>query len=162
MVSYFVTLAFDQTSSALRPGMTASAQVVASEVDGALSVPSSAISRRGGTTTVTVVRGGRHVQQPVVAGIAGDSTTQILSGLNAGDRVAIAIPTASGGASATGLPTGRGAGGFGGGGGWVAAASAAEAEAASAAAARRRWRRMRRHVRWNAEHTSAQSGLRGS
>jgi macrolide-specific efflux system membrane fusion protein len=128
VVSYTVTLALDQSESGLKPGMTASAQVVVSQIDGVVTVPSSAISRRGIASTVTVVSGGKKSVRPVVTGITGDSTIQVISGLTAGQQVAIAIPTGSArGAGAGGLGggglrglgggLGGGGGGFGGGGG---------------------------------------------
>jgi multidrug efflux pump subunit AcrA (membrane-fusion protein) len=124
VVTYPVTLALDQSAAGLRPGMTASLQLVVSQVDGVVTVPASAISRRGPTATVTVVKGGRKSVQPVVTGVTGDSTVEIVSGLNAGQQVAIAIPTGtSGGATpgaglgGGGLRGGLGGGGLGGGGG---------------------------------------------
>src|SRR5205807_10177302 len=85
VVSYDVTFQLDQMSSRLRPGMTASAQVVVSQAQGAVTVPSAAIS----AGTVTVVRASKHVRQPVVTGVVGDNTTQVLSGLSPGDQVVI-------------------------------------------------------------------------
>ncbi|MGI8921883.1 MAG: efflux RND transporter periplasmic adaptor subunit [Solirubrobacteraceae bacterium] len=117
-VSYNVTVQLDQRASGLRTGMTASAQIVVKQVSDAINVSTSAISSRGGTTTVTVLRGGRQVVEPVTVGIAGDSTTQILSGLNSGEQVmlpTITSSSASGGAGGAGSG-GRLGGGFGGGG----------------------------------------------
>jgi multidrug efflux pump subunit AcrA (membrane-fusion protein) len=104
--------------------MTASAQLIVSQAQGAVSLPSAAISRSGGQTTVTVVRGGKDVVQPVVTGIVGDSATQIVSGLTAGEQVAIATATNLGGSAAAGGAAGglggatRALGGGGGGGGF--------------------------------------------
>jgi multidrug efflux pump subunit AcrA (membrane-fusion protein) len=125
VVSYDVTFALDQLDPSLRPGMTASAQVVTSSAAGAVSVPSMAISRIGGQSTVTVLRNGKDVVRPVVTGVAGDSDTQIISGLNVGEQVAIRTATnlgstgtsATGGFGARGLGGGlSGGGGLGGGG----------------------------------------------
>jgi hypothetical protein len=71
---------------------------------------------------VTLVRGSRRVVQPVVTGVVGDSTTQVLSGLKAGDQVAIRVAPAISSATSTagggrGLGGGGGLGGLGGGGG---------------------------------------------
>lgn len=119
VVSYQVTLVLDQLQSGLRDGMSATAQIVISQAQGAISVPSGAITTRGGASTVTVVRNGRQVPQTVVTGVVGDSTTQVLSGLTAGEQVAIPIVTVSSSSAAsttgTGTRTGTGAGGFGGG-----------------------------------------------
>ena len=112
VVSYDVTFRLDQLAHGLKVGMTASAKVVVAQASDAVNVPSAAISRRTGGATVTLVRGGTRIQQPVVAGIAGDSTTQILSGLRAGDQVAIAVAPASGlGALAGGAGARFGGGG---------------------------------------------------
>jgi multidrug efflux pump subunit AcrA (membrane-fusion protein) len=109
VVSYNVILDLDQSVGGLKPGMTASAQIMVSHVDGVVSVPSSAISRRGVGSTVTLVQGGKKRTQPVVTGVTGDSTTQILSGLSPGQQVAISIPTGT-----SGTTSGAGAGGGGG------------------------------------------------
>jgi macrolide-specific efflux system membrane fusion protein len=120
VVSYQVTLSLDQLQSGLRDGMSATAQIVVSQAQGAISVPSGAISARGGASTVTVVRNGKQVPQTVVTGVVGDSTTQVLSGLTAGQQVAIPIVTVSSSSATsttgTGTRTGAGAGGLGGGG----------------------------------------------
>lgn len=117
VVSYNVTFHLDQTSSRLRPGMTASATVVVSQASGAVTVPSAAIT--GGT--VTVVRNGKDTTQPVVTGVVGDSTTQVLSGLSPGEQVVITTNLNLGSnTTGTGGGFGGGAGGaavrFGGGG----------------------------------------------
>jgi macrolide-specific efflux system membrane fusion protein len=120
VVSYNVDFDLDQSEAGLKPGMTASAQVVVKEVSGAISVPTSAVSGRGAGATVTVVSGGKQTTRSVVTGMTGDSTTQIVSGLSAGDQVAIVIPTGggsgSGAAGAGGLRPAGGGGGPGGGG----------------------------------------------
>jgi macrolide-specific efflux system membrane fusion protein len=121
VVSYQVALKLDQLQSGLRDGMSATAQIVVSQAQGAISVPSGAITTRGGSSTVTVVRNGKQVPQLVVTGVVGDSTTQVLSGLAAGEQVAIPIVTVSSssstGTTGTGTRTGTGtAGGLGGGG----------------------------------------------
>jgi macrolide-specific efflux system membrane fusion protein len=120
VVTYPVTLALDQTAAGLKPGMTATAQVVISQVDGVVTVPTAAISRRGPISTVTVVNGGRRTVQTVVTGVTGDSAVEVVSGLTAGQQVAIAIPTGTSGGAATGGGLGGGGGfrgGLGGGGG---------------------------------------------
>jgi macrolide-specific efflux system membrane fusion protein len=127
VVSYDVTFALDQRDAGLRPGMTATAQVVVSRVQDAVTVPTSAISRRGGGTTVSLWKNGTSTPQPVVTGLAGDNTTQVISGLRAGQQVAIPIATSLGttgtaggglGARAGGGGLGLGLGGGGGGGGF--------------------------------------------
>jgi multidrug efflux pump subunit AcrA (membrane-fusion protein) len=124
-VSYDVTFQLDQMESGLKPGMSATAEVVIKQAEG-VNVPTSAIS--GGE--VTVERNGKQVRQRVVTGLAGNSSTIIVSGLQAGETVVLpAASTAS--SSATNLVSkfagraglggagagGAGAGGFAGAGG---------------------------------------------
>ncbi len=118
VVSYDVTFVLDQMDAGLKPGMSASAEVVVNQAEG-VNVPTSAIT----ASTVTVVRGGKHVRQRVVTGLAGNSTTIILSGLKAGETIVLpstsTTSTSSRGSSSSrlgggglgGLP-GAGAGAF--------------------------------------------------
>ncbi|WP_028060193.1 efflux RND transporter periplasmic adaptor subunit [Candidatus Solirubrobacter pratensis] len=119
-VSFPVTIALDQASTTARAGMSASADIVVSQVSG-LSVPSQAVSG----SAVMLVENGKQVRTPVQTGVAGDTTTQIVSGVKAGDQVYVQSPSAAAGAAATGSASasgqqgarpGRGGGGFGGGG----------------------------------------------
>jgi len=114
VVSYDVTFQLDQMDPGLKPGMSATAEVVVKQAEG-VNVPTSAIS----AGSVTVVRGGKDVRQRVVTGLAGNSSTIVLSGLKAGETVV--LPTATSTRSSTSL-TSRlssrlGGGGLGGGGG---------------------------------------------
>jgi multidrug efflux pump subunit AcrA (membrane-fusion protein) len=121
VVSYDVTFQLDQMASGLKPGMSASGEVVVKQAEG-VNVPTTAIS--GGA--VTVVRGGKQVRQAVVTGLAGNSSTIILSGLEAGEEIALPVASTSSATSITSRLGGRaggtlggglGGGGFAGGGG---------------------------------------------
>jgi hypothetical protein len=87
-VSYDVTFQLDQLAAGLKIGMSATAEVVVKQAEG-INVPTSAIS----AATVTVERGGKQVRQRVVTGLAGNTSTVILSGLKAGETVV--LPAAS-------------------------------------------------------------------
>jgi macrolide-specific efflux system membrane fusion protein len=54
-----------------------------------LSVPSSAITKTGPLTTVTVRKDGKDALTPVQTGLLGDSGTEITSGLAEGDVVVL-------------------------------------------------------------------------
>jgi len=115
VVSYDVTFQLDQMESGLKPGMSATAEVVVKQAEG-INVPTTAIT----ADTVTVVRGGQHVRQRVVSGLAGNSSTIILSGLKAGETIVLpSTATSTTGSSSSarrgGLLGGAG-GGFAGGG----------------------------------------------
>jgi macrolide-specific efflux system membrane fusion protein len=125
VVTYNVTFAIDNTTSRLKPGMSATVSVVTAEEDNVVHVPTSAVSGSGSNATVTVLRAGKQVSVPVVAGITGDSSTAIISGLASGSTVvlpSVSIQSTSSGTASTGgtggggARTGRVGGGFGGGG----------------------------------------------
>jgi hypothetical protein len=110
VVSYDVTFTLDQLTHGLRPGMSASAEVVVKQEEG-VSVPTSAIS--GGS--VSVLRGGKRVSQTVVTGLAGNSSTIVLSGLKAGEQVVLPLARSSSAQSPLSRLGGRGGGFVGGG-----------------------------------------------
>jgi multidrug efflux pump subunit AcrA (membrane-fusion protein) len=117
VVSYDVTFQLDQGASGVKTGMSATAEVVVKQEEG-LNVPTSAVSRG----SVTVVRGGKHVSQPVTTGLVGSSSTIVLSGLKAGEEVLLPTATATSSGSSTRARTGAlggGLGGAGGGGGFA-------------------------------------------
>jgi multidrug efflux pump subunit AcrA (membrane-fusion protein) len=107
VVEYPVTLTLKQMDRRLKPGMTASADVVVSQVEGAVSVPNQAISQGPGRATVTVVsEDGEQERRSVTTGLEGDTATEIVSGLSPGDRVV--ITTSAPGAGAGGAMPGAG------------------------------------------------------
>jgi multidrug efflux pump subunit AcrA (membrane-fusion protein) len=110
-VSYDVTFQLDQLTSGLKVGMSATAEVVVKQAEG-VNVPTSAIS----ADSVTAKEGDKQVHRRVVTGLAGNSSTIILSGLKAGETVV--LPAASATSSSTNLLSklgGRADGGLGGG-----------------------------------------------
>jgi multidrug efflux pump subunit AcrA (membrane-fusion protein) len=118
-VSYPVTLTLDQTGKALKAGMSATADIITSQVSG-IAIPSQALS--GSTVTVQDKNGNQTARQ-VQTGVVGDSTTQIISGLTVGDTVVVRSTAAASGAAASGanqlnsaLRNRLGSGGLGGGG----------------------------------------------
>jgi macrolide-specific efflux system membrane fusion protein len=135
VVSYDATLTLDQTDSQVKPGMSASASVIVSQAEG-VTVPNQAVSGSSSLATVNLLRNGKTVPQQVVAGLRGDSRTQIISGLKAGDQLVITITLPSLGSGTSTTPSGSsgtlgggrfgggglGAGGFGGGGAFFRAA----------------------------------------
>jgi hypothetical protein len=121
-VSYDVTFQLDQLAAGLKIGMSATAEVVVKQAEG-INVPTSAIT----AAEVTVQRGGKQVRRRVVTGLAGNTSTIILSGLEAGETVV--LPAASTTSSSTSLSSRLGgkAGGLGGaaGGGFAGGGGAA-------------------------------------
>jgi macrolide-specific efflux system membrane fusion protein len=136
-VSYDVTFLLEQMHAGMKAGMSATAEVVVKQAEG-INVPTSAISGQD----VTVARDGKDVSQAITKGLAGNTTTIVLSGLKVGETVVLpeAQSTSSSSASSSsksgaatssgtlgagaagglgtaggGLPTGAGAGPGGGG-----------------------------------------------
>jgi macrolide-specific efflux system membrane fusion protein len=102
VVQYGVTVALSGRPAGVRIGQTATVQVIVAKADNVLYVPSAAVRTAGGQSTVTVMRNGKQVTQPVQVGIKGDQGTEITSGVTAGERVVMTSSGAGGG----GFPTG--------------------------------------------------------
>ncbi len=110
VVSYDVTFQLDQPAANVKPGMSAAAEVVVRQEEG-VNVPTSAISGKA----VTVVQGEKRIRRTVVTGLAGNSSTIILSGLSAGEKIALPIASTSSATSLSSrLGSRAGGGGLGG------------------------------------------------
>jgi hypothetical protein len=88
LVSYDATLTLDQRDSRVKPGMSASAAVITGQASG-VNLPNSAVTTAGSVGHVNLLRNGKAVATTVVVGLVGDSRTQIVSGLKAGDQVQV-------------------------------------------------------------------------
>ncbi|MBE3013580.1 biotin/lipoyl-binding protein [Microbispora sp. NEAU-D428] len=123
VVQYAVTISLTDVPSTVRLGQTATAQVTVGKADDVLTVASSAVTTAGGQTTVTVLENGKQVVKRVEAGLKGDTTTEIKSGLQEGDQVVRPQASTTGGGGGIQFPGGGGGfgrgfgGGAGGGGG---------------------------------------------
>jgi multidrug efflux pump subunit AcrA (membrane-fusion protein) len=125
VVSYSATLTLDQKDSRVKPAMSASASVIVGQAQG-VTVPNAAITGGGSLATVTVQSNGKKTQKQVVVGVKGNSRTQIVSGLSAGDQLVVTTtlpPLSSPGSTSAGSSSGTlggtgarpgGGGGFGG------------------------------------------------
>jgi len=115
VVGYDVTFQLDQMAGGLKPGMSATGEIVVKQEEG-VSVPSSAIS----AGSVTVLRGGREARQAVSTGLVGNSSTIVSNGVQAGETVVLPQATSVGSSSLSSLLRSRlggGSGALGGGGG---------------------------------------------
>ncbi|MGI3781890.1 MAG: efflux RND transporter periplasmic adaptor subunit, partial [Janthinobacterium lividum] len=90
VVSYYATVNLDHRDPRERDGQTARATVLTNERDGVLTVPTSAVRQQGGGSTV-VVYDPSGTQRTVTfeAGVVGTDRTEVVSGLNEGDRVVV-------------------------------------------------------------------------
>jgi len=119
VVSYNATLTLDQIDRQVKPGMSASASVIVKQAQG-VNVPNAAVTGTSSVGTVNLLQNGRTVSKQVVVGLRGDSRTQIVSGVQAGQQleVTITLPSLSS-SSSSGSGSGSngtlGGTGFGGG-----------------------------------------------
>nr|WP_225312060.1 biotin/lipoyl-binding protein [Microbispora cellulosiformans] len=117
VVQYAVTVSLTGVPSSVRLGQTATVQVTVGKADDVLTVASSAVTTAGGQALVTVLENGRQVVRRVEAGLKGDTTTEIKSGLQEGDQVVRPQATTVGGGGGFQFPGGGGGFGRGFGGG---------------------------------------------
>jgi len=127
--TYTAYFSIDGSVTGLKPGMTATVSVLVKDAPNALSVIPSAVTTSGNSTgatsngivNVVTKKNGQQVltPTPVVIGLVGDSLDQIISGIKAGDVLAVKSSSAavsSSGFPSVGVPSGAAAaaGGFGG------------------------------------------------
>lgn len=91
LVTYVATVTLDEPPAAVRPGMNATATIIISELDNVLVVPNRFIRVDTETqrTFITVEDDGQYRDVPVVIGARNDAESQIVSGLEAGQTIAL-------------------------------------------------------------------------
>lgn len=88
VINYYVTVVLNEIDPRLKAGQTAQARVITNEVDDVLTVPNSAVHKRGDQSTVTIIdSGGNQQQARFQPGLVGDDRTQVISGLREGQQV---------------------------------------------------------------------------
>ncbi len=95
VVNYPVTVAIKDATAEVKTGMTANVNIITDQRDNVLVVPNRAVSTVGRQKMVTVVFEGRDMTTPVVTGMSGDTTTEIVSGLKEGDVVVVGATAAA-------------------------------------------------------------------
>jgi len=91
-----VTVAIDAANRDLRPDMTARATIAVAERRQVLTIPVSALARRGEDWMVSVVRGWATETRHVTVGENNGFDAEILDGLKEGERVSLAAGQAGG------------------------------------------------------------------
>jgi macrolide-specific efflux system membrane fusion protein len=115
VVTYNAVASFDSVPAGVKPGMTANVAVITARRDDVISVPSAAISTSGGVSTVKVRSNGVDETRIVVTGLKGDGTTEVTSGLDAGEQVVMSVGVVSSSVSNANTGTQNRTGTFGGG-----------------------------------------------
>lgn len=123
--SYPVVVSLTGDPSGLHDGAETTAKIIYKQATNVVTVPSRAVHRDASTSYVYLSSGGKKVKQTVTTGLTGGATTEIKSGLTAGEKVYEQTFTPGGATSGTPGGTqnsagnqepGGGAGGFPGGG----------------------------------------------
>jgi multidrug efflux pump subunit AcrA (membrane-fusion protein) len=109
VATFAVTAQLTDTSNSIRPGISASVNVVINQVVHVLTVPTSAVHTTAAGSTVTVLVNGLPKSVPVQTGASDPTRIEITSGLQLNEVVVIAIITSS-------VPSGNGTSVLGGGG----------------------------------------------
>jgi multidrug efflux pump subunit AcrA (membrane-fusion protein) len=87
--TYKIVLQFDQSDDRIKTGMTANIVIINDKHDNALVIPSSAVISKSGESFVLASHGGKTAEIKITKGIeSSQGYTEILSGLNEGDKVA--------------------------------------------------------------------------
>ncbi|MDD5396557.1 MAG: efflux RND transporter periplasmic adaptor subunit [Candidatus Moranbacteria bacterium] len=89
VVTYNVTVGFDSLDARIKPQMSVSAKIITQIKQDVITVPNSALKTQGNRTYVEVLNNGAKTpeQKIVEMGIANNTETEIVSGINAGDNV---------------------------------------------------------------------------
>jgi macrolide-specific efflux system membrane fusion protein len=113
VVEYGVTVRLTGDVSTAKLGQSADISITTGVKTGVVRAPSSALTTIGSTTTATVKNkdGSTRVVR-VQTGLVGDTQTEIVSGLSAGD--VLVVPQQSGTGGGFTFPSGGGFGGIGG------------------------------------------------
>jgi HlyD family secretion protein len=119
VVTYNVKIGFDSPDNSIKPGMSVSASIITNVKQDILIVPNSAIKTQGtanyvqifnpalpeDTTGLGIVSIVAPTSKTVVIGVADDTNTEIVSGLNEGDQVVTKTTTATAAKATTAAPS---------------------------------------------------------
>jgi HlyD family secretion protein len=88
VVTYNATISFDSLDQRIKPGMSVSASVITGVKQDVIIVPNSAVKTQSGANYVDVLNSGTTPQQVTVqSGAVNNTDTEIVSGINVGDKV---------------------------------------------------------------------------
>jgi RND family efflux transporter MFP subunit len=91
--NFDVTLQLDTRDTRLRPGMSGSGRIAVNRIPGSILIPPAAVFSKAGTSVAYVLAGAKFVERPVVVGPRNEEQALIISGLAAGEKVALKDPT---------------------------------------------------------------------
>jgi multidrug efflux pump subunit AcrA (membrane-fusion protein) len=86
VTSYPVTILLDPVTADIYLNMSVNAEIITSIKSDVVLVPSTAISIADGESTIQVKKDGKYTTVQVEIGNANDSQTEVVSGINEGDK----------------------------------------------------------------------------
>jgi HlyD family secretion protein len=96
VTSFEIKVSLDATAAAkLRAGMNVTTEFQVGQLDNAIVVPAIAIVRNQGNAGVYVMEQGKPVFRPIQVGITVNNQTEVKSGLNGDEAIALNAPTAA-------------------------------------------------------------------
>jgi len=94
VVNYSATVAVQDPTDTMRPGMNATVNVILQQRENVLLVPNRAVQTVSSRfRTATVLYEGQLIVEPVTLGLSGDTNSEVVSGLQEGDIVLIGQTT---------------------------------------------------------------------
>lgn len=86
---YYVYLTLDETDELIRPGMTSQVDIITQQKKDIVLVPNTAIKPYQGSKAVQIMdqETSSVIYQPITVGISGDTYTEVILGLNEGDKI---------------------------------------------------------------------------
>jgi HlyD family secretion protein len=85
-----VTVKIEDTDPRLKPGLTASLDIIIDRQQDVLPVPLSAVMSRGGEDIVYVVNAGKVEARKIVSGLSNEHQVMVREGLHPGEHVILA------------------------------------------------------------------------
>jgi RND family efflux transporter MFP subunit len=89
VVTYNVTLGFDSSDPRIRPAMSVSTSIITGVKQDIIIIPNSAVKSQNGSSYVQILKDGRTTPQRTLVeiGISNNTETEIINGVNVGDKV---------------------------------------------------------------------------
>jgi len=91
VVSYPLTIRFDEEADEVLPNMSATANIIIAKKIDVLAVPSSAVVKQNEQTFVRQIKNGKLVFTPIEVGISSDTKTEVIFGLKEGEEIVTAV-----------------------------------------------------------------------
>ena len=95
IVSYATTITLENPSAELKDGMSATAEVIIERHDDVLLIPNRVIQGSLQNPTVVVLVDGQQEERQITLGLSDGINTEVLSGLEEGEKVVVPAPTST-------------------------------------------------------------------